>query len=38
MIDVPDSGSDVASDENNDTFKGLSEASIHLGEGAILYL
>jgi hypothetical protein len=36
MKDVPDSGSD--SDENFDSFQGLSHASIYLGEGAILYL
>ena len=35
MKDVPDSESDSAA---NDTFKGLSPASIHLGEGAVLYL
>lgn len=36
MKDVPDSASD--SDENLDSFQGLSSASIYLGEGAILYL
>ena len=35
MKDVPDSDSDS---EANDTFKGLSAASIYLGEGAIMYL
>lgn len=35
MKDVPDSDSDS---DVNDTFKGLSPAAIHLGEGAILYL
>jgi len=35
MKDVPDSDSDS---EANDTFKGLSSASIYLGEGAIMYL
>ena len=35
MKDVPDSDSDS---EANDTFKGLSPASIYLGEGAIMYL
>ena len=36
MADVPSSDSEDS--EKNDTFKGLSNASIHLGEGAILYL
>jgi hypothetical protein len=36
MQDVP--SSDSADSEANDTFKGLSNASIYLGEGAILYL
>ena len=36
MIDVPDSGSD--SDENLDSYKGLSKAAIYVGEGAVLYL
>jgi hypothetical protein len=37
MNDLPDSDS---SDDpiKNDTYKGLSEAAIHLGEGAVLYL
>ena len=37
MNDLPDSDS---SDDNlkNDTYKGLSEASIYLGEGAVIYL
>ena len=35
MKDVPDSDSDS---EANDTFKGLSPASIYLGEGAVMYL
>ena len=35
MKDVPDSDSDS---EANDTFKGLSSASIYLGEGAVMYL
>ena len=35
MKDVPDSDSDS---EANDTFKGLSTASIYLGEGATMYL
>ena len=35
MKDVPDSDSDS---EANDTFKGLSSASICLGEGAVMYL
>lgn len=35
MKDVPDSDSDS---EANDTFKGLSAAAIHLGEGAVIYL
>jgi hypothetical protein len=34
-MDVPDSSDDS---EKNDTFKGLSNASIYLGEGAVLYL
>jgi hypothetical protein len=36
MEDVP--SSDSVDSEANDTFKGLSNASIYLGEGAILYL
>ena len=35
MKDVPDSGSDS---ENHDSFEGLSQAAIYVGEGAILYL
>lgn len=37
MKDLPDTDS---SDDpiKNDTFKGLSEAAIYLGEGAVLYL
>ena len=35
MKDVPDSDSDSAA---NDTFQGLSPASIYLGEGAVMYL
>lgn len=35
MKDVPDSDSDS---EANDTFKGLSTAAIHLGEGSLMYL
>ena len=35
MQDVPDSGSDS---ENHDSFQGLSQAAIYVGEGAILYL
>jgi hypothetical protein len=35
MKDVPDSGSDS---ENHDSFQGLSQAAIYVGEGAILYL
>ena len=37
MKDLPDSDS---SDDplKNDTYRGLSEASIYLGEGAVLYL
>lgn len=38
MIDVPDSGSDAGSSDGKDTFKGLSNSSIYLGEGAVLYL
>ena len=38
MADVPDSQSSGDSDDQNDTFKGLSKASIYLGEGAVLYL
>ena len=37
MKDVLDSNSD-SDDDKNDSFKGLSNASIHLGEGAVLYL
>ena len=36
MKDVPSSDSNDS--EKNDTFKGLSNASIYLGEGAVLYL
>lgn len=36
MDDVPSSDSNDS--EKNDTFKGLSNASIYLGEGAVLYL
>lgn len=37
---MPSSGGSDVSDENfgPDTFKGLSQASKYLGEGAILYL
>lgn len=38
MADVPDSASSDDSDYKNDTYKGLSKASTHLGEGAVLYL
>ena len=40
MQDVPSSGASDCSDEEfgPDTFKGLSQASKYLGEGAILYL
>lgn len=42
MQDVPSSGDDSEpngpNDDNNDTFKGLTEESIYLGEGATLYL
>ena len=38
MVDVPDSASSGNSDDQNDTYKGLSQASMHLGEGAVLYL
>jgi hypothetical protein len=33
LVDEPSSD-----DELNDTYKGLSNASIYLGEGAVLYL
>ena len=36
MKDVPTSSDD--SSDKNDTFKGLSKAAIHVGEGPILYL
>ena len=36
MQDVPDSGSDP--EENMDSFQGLTNAAIYVGEGAILYL
>ena len=36
MKDVPDSASD--SDDQLDSFQGLTNASIYVGEGAILYL
>jgi hypothetical protein len=36
MVDVPSSDSEDS--DKNDTFKGLSNASIYLGEGAVLYL
>jgi hypothetical protein len=35
MQDVPDSGS---GSDNHDSFQGLSQAAIYVGEGAILYL
>ena len=35
MKDVPDSASDS---DANDTFKGLSNTAIYIGEGALLYL
>ena len=36
MADLPSSDSEDS--EKNDTYKGLSNASIYLGEGAIMYL
>jgi hypothetical protein len=36
MKDVPDSGSD--SEENLDSFQGLTKAAIYVGEGPVLYL
>ena len=38
MQDVPSSEESEGSGDENDTFKGLNEAAIYLGEGATLYL
>lgn len=37
-LQKPASMKDVPDDENNDSFQGLSKASIYVGEGPILYL
>lgn len=38
MKDVLDSASDTEGEDKHDTYKGLSGAAIHIGEGATLYL